>query len=123
MRKIFIIISFGMSVASLLVIFYKPFFDLFCAYYCPNLLGIASAVFGFSFISLFKPIKFERNYRIYLCMLIIDILIYILFPDYTDYILPSKDFGIFIFNLVIPVIFLAFSLLKKNKRMSISRIK
>ena len=101
-----------------LISIFKSEFTCFL-FKCGQDVILQSVLFGFfSFFTLYCFFKNTQSKKLFLFIIIFNLLFYFLLPNYTDYFLPAKEDGIIYLNLSIPFLYiiLAWIFNRKNRK-------
>ena len=84
-----------------------------CDHLCGDDFSVYYIILGTISTLLISTIFSDRFIKSLTALLAIDMVIYLLFPENTDYILPSKEDSLIWINLLYPFIYLIIKLIKK----------
>ena len=111
------------SVVITLSIFNDYIYKLTCFYNCDGDKLASLIILGFLIlltIQSFLGTIHKPFFMVLIILFFIDGFSFLLLPDYTDYIVPEKKIALLFFNILIPIIFLGYSLYRKNNRAKFS---
>lgn len=107
-------------------LFYEYIYRMTCFYSCDGDKLPSLIILGFLLLlttQAFLGLSTSHFLFFLITLFFIDVVSYLFLPDYTDYIVPEKKLSLLFFNILIPFVFLVYSLVKKNKGISIGKTK
>ena len=123
MRKIKYLLL-GASAIFTGTLFYEYIYRMTCFYSCDGDKLASLIILGFLVlltIQSFLGTIHKPFFTVLIILFFIDGFSFLLLPDYTDYVVPEKKIALLFFNILIPFVFLVYSLVKKNKGISIGK--
>ncbi len=86
-----------------------------CDYLCVDNFSIYYMTFGAALVLFVGAIFSGKLNKSIFLLLLIDSVVYVLFPLSTDYFFPAKEDALIWINLIYPCLYLVFELVKKVK--------